>query len=207
MGGKGQRHWTGPDGRYFYLEDAESGRIRAPGLSVVGGHVVGVTSWVNDTDSVDEDDGTIDNATNGALSHSIYHQGGGPPLTINFDAATLGRLPTYVGFVITDCNPAYDTVIEVIDAQHRCLGRKKVYNSSFSAGEYPCGPGQAAKARFFGMVCSQDKESMGIASVVISVVNPNDLPTQEEDACFEVDHIQYGFVVSSADAMKQPDKQ
>ena len=66
---------------------------------------------------------------------------------------------------------------------------------------------QAAKARFFGMVCSPDKESKGIGSVVISVVNPNDAPAPDEDACFEMDHIQYGFAVraAAADEREVPD--
>ena len=30
-GEKGQRHWTGPQGQYFYLEDVESGAVRRKG--------------------------------------------------------------------------------------------------------------------------------------------------------------------------------
>ena len=206
VGGKGNRHWTGPAGKYFYLEDAESGAIRAPGLSIAGGRVIGVTDTQAGADSVDEDDGTIDNATNGALSHSIYCERGKNLLTIGFDAVVLGRLPTHVGFVLTDCNPAFNTIVEAFDAAHHSLGKTVLYNSSFSPGIYTSGPNMAEKARFIGMVCARGSQPPGIGSVVVTEVAPNGrAPEGDESAGFEVDHVQYGFLPPLADAPADAD--
>ena len=173
VGGKGRRHWTGPKGQYFYLEDFETGAFHAPGLSAseAGAHVTGPAEDPTWADSVDEDDGAIDGATNGAAANSLHSPvtGTSSMMTINFDAAVLARLPSHVGFVITDCRNDFNTIIEAFDASHRSLGKKKFYNSTFGiTGTSLCGPGRAERARFFGIVCSEDQQPAGIASIVIS---------------------------------------
>jgi hypothetical protein len=70
-GNKGQRHWIGPHGQYFYLDDLESGEIRTPGLSRMGGKIQGVTIKPDTADSVDEDDGAIDGGNDGARTRSL----------------------------------------------------------------------------------------------------------------------------------------
>jgi hypothetical protein len=203
-GGKGQRHWVGPSGQYFHLEDFESGSVHAPGLSVAepGARVIGVIEDATWADSVDEDDGAIDGATNGAAAHSLHSPvtGDSSMITINFDAAVLGRLPTHAGFVITDCRGEYNTVVEAFGASHRSLGKKKFYNSTFDlTGTALCGPGRAEQARFIGIVCSQDQQSAGIARIVISQVRVNGTTPPPKLSPFELDHIQYGFAPAATD--------
>jgi hypothetical protein len=188
-GDKGQRSWTGPQGQYFYLEDMESGEIHAPGLSRMGGHIQGVTVKPDTTDSVDEDDGVIDNANRGDITHSLWFGGDGGALTIWFDANVLGRLPTHVGFVITDCSPDVNTRVEVFDQAHRLLAKEKLYNVTFAEADHRAGPGRAAESRFFGIVRANAEDRGGIGSIVLTEVFPND---RRADQGIEIDHIQYG---------------
>ena len=160
--------------------------------------MIGVSDVTEAADSVDEDDGKIDNATNGALAHSIYRDNSGNSLTVSFDAAVLGRLPTHVGLVITDCSAWLNTMVEAFDASGRSLGTKKVYNCTFATDVHTSGPDQAARARFIGVVCPK-----GIKSVTFACVAPNGrTPEPSESPSFEVDHVQYGFTPSDTSAAR-----
>jgi hypothetical protein len=182
-GDKGQRHWVGPLGQYFYLEDLESGAVRATGLSIEGGRVVGVNDDPKATDPVDEDDGVIDNATDGTVSHSLYDASS---VTFVFDKAVLGQLPTHVGIVVTDSDRAFNTTLEAFGAAGELLGKKKLYNSTFARDTHACGAGAAEKSRFCGVVSA----SPGIARLVVTAVAVNNRVAKSG---IEVDHIQYGF--------------
>ena len=118
------------------------------GLSRMGGKIQGVTIKPDTADSVDEDDGAIDGANHGARTRSLWFAGDGASLTLSFNAQELGRLPTHVGFVITDCSPNVNTQIDVFDGASRLLAKHRVYHSTFATADRRCGKDQAAKARF-----------------------------------------------------------
>ena len=202
-GVKGERRWNGSAGQYFHLEDFEMGAIHAPGLWIISHGRLEVIGAGRSTDSVDEDDGTIDAATNPALAHSIHNQGTNRSLRIGFDAKVLGRLPTHVGLAITDCRPAFDTIIEVFGEPYRLLGKKRLHNESFAESNVP-GPGAAKKARFIGMVSTNTYANSGISLVVLTEV-PTDGVISDKDAGIEIDHIQYGFAQPENDR-KEADK-
>jgi hypothetical protein len=141
---------------------------------------------------VDEDDGSIDQATDAALSHSIFHSDGGQPLRLGFDAEALGRLPTHVGLVLTDYNPGFDTLVEVYGAHYRLLGKKRFSRKSFAADVFHGAPDAAKKARFLGAACVEGNSAGGISLLVLTQAAA-DGSAPREKAGIEIDHIQYGF--------------
>jgi hypothetical protein len=163
---------------YFHLEDFEDAALNTSGVAASAGwSVVGPGGF---TDSVDSDDGTLDNS--GAAGHSFFSNNTQSSLTLTFSAAALGgNLPTHVGIVWTDVGSATPTLgvgavtFSALDAEGNALG---------SFGPFTLGDGTALSAtsedRFFGVV-----HAGGISSLTISMDNSVD---------WEVDHLQYGFV-------------
>jgi len=163
---------------YFYLEDFEDGFLNTPGASAtMGWHALGPGTL---TDSVDADDGVVDNS--GADGHSFYSGNTHSSLTFTFSAASLGgNLPTHAGLVWTDVGNATPALgigsvtFSALDANGNSLG---------SIGPFTLGDGTALSAtaedRFFGVI-----HAGGISSFTISTDNSLD---------WEVDHLQYGFL-------------
>lgn len=83
----------------YVLQTMENGIFGGPGIgsNLFSGSIVGPGGL---TDSVDGDDGAIDGS--GTLGRSLFNVAGGNGVTITFDAAILGGLPTEVGIVWTD---------------------------------------------------------------------------------------------------------
>lgn len=103
-------------GGYFHLEDVEDGAINTPGLTNSGASPTGPGGI---TDSVDEDDGTVDGS--GQFGRSMFGSGS-TGFQFSFDALVLGGLPTHVGIVWTD-GAAFNTVtFEAFDALNASLG-------------------------------------------------------------------------------------
>lgn len=81
----------------FYLENFEDNLLNTPGLSAINGNVRGPSGL---TDSVDGDDGVIDDSGN--LGHDYIVRPGSVGVTFVFSPQPFGRLPTYAGLVATD---------------------------------------------------------------------------------------------------------
>lgn len=186
------RHATGTDGRFFHLEDYESGVLRAPGLICNSGHPHVLGGVINAqqnpfTDSVNED-----NAAGNGRSFSKESRPG-VPLQFSFEASALGgHLPTHAGIVLTDGPKMKDrrVVFEALDASGNSLGRIDQPGSEFFAGTSRK-PGD--KARFVGAISPK-----GIASMKITITDSEGNPVVSGgNFGFEVDHIQYGFLPSS----------
>lgn len=170
--------FTGMSFSYFHLENFEDGALNAPGLSAVGGSVLGPGRL---TDSVDGDDGAIDGSGTGGHS---YYSGGNQSLAFAFDALALGNLPTRVGVVWTDVGftlggqpPGFGNVqIEAFDQASASLGVH---------GPFPVGDGAfdggTAEDRFLGAI-----HASGISRLVITMPDSDD---------WELDHVQYGYDV------------
>jgi hypothetical protein len=167
--------FSGETFSYFYLEDFETGSLHVPGISVTPGWSIGLPEALRD--SVDADDGVIDGS--GVAGHAFYSQGHSS-LTIVFDAATLGNLPTHAGIVWTDVgfadpvNGFGNLIFAAVDAFGNALG---------SIGPFTLGDGkfsgQTAEDRFFGVINPD-----GISSITVTSTNSSD---------WEIDHIQYGY--------------
>jgi hypothetical protein len=162
---------------YFHLEDFEDGDLNTLGASASAGWSVLGPGLL--TDSVDIDDGVLDNS--GSAGHSFYSNNTQSSLTITFSAAALGgNLPTHVGIAWTDVGDATPTLGEgavrfsALDANGNALG---------SLGPFVLGDGTALSAtgedRFFGVIHAE-----GISSLTLTMDNSVD---------WEVDHLQYGF--------------
>ncbi|MDA2917092.1 hypothetical protein MYX64_09680 [Nitrospinae bacterium AH_259_B05_G02_I21] len=160
-------------GGYFHFEDFEDGLLNTPGVTALGNpeflSVVGPNPL---TDSVDEDDGSIDGS--GAGGHELF-TGQPPAVEFTFDAGVLGHLPTHVGIVWTDGQPGETITFEAFDEAGTSLGTV--------TGNHADGTtfGTTAEDRFYGVI-----HGGGISKIRIS------------DPFFqsgiEVDHLQYGLV-------------
>jgi hypothetical protein len=163
---------------YFHLENFEDGALNTPGLSAVGGSVVGPGSF---TDSVDADDGTIDGFGTSGYS---YYSAGAQSITFNFNGIALGNLPTRVGVVWTDVGFVLsggtigfgNVQIEAFDQTSASLG---VFGP-FAVGDGAFG-GQTAEDRFLGAI-----HPGGISRLVVTMPDSTD---------WELDHVQYGYDV------------
>jgi hypothetical protein len=162
---------------WFHVEDFEDGLFNAPGVTVSPSTaVIAVDGY---TDSVDGDDGVIDGS--GSDGHSLWSNFSTPYFQFDFDAATLGALPTHVGLVWTD-------VGQVSSGQY---GTSNVTFEAFDQfgvtlgiiGPYLLGDGsisgETAEDRFFGAI-----NDGGISRIVIRSPTTND---------WEVDDLQYGL--------------
>ena len=152
---------------YFHLEDFEDRAVNTPGLSADS------ASFGNDfgtlVDSVDGDDGTIDDMCPTGSCDSIF---GGGQVTFTFDAVALGALPTHVGVVWTDGGTGCDVTFEAFDTEGTSLGA----TTATAVGD-DSNTGTTAEDRFLGIVAPA-----GVASFRIS----------NSTGGTEADHVQYG---------------
>jgi hypothetical protein len=149
---------------YFHLENFEDDSFE-PGWSIGGVQTRTGPSGI--TDSVDEDDGTIDGSGTGGSSHFEA-----AAFSVDFDAGALGALPTHVGFVWTDGGEAVTVTAEFFGPGHVSLGSivaPGIGDASIN--------GETDEDRFFGWI-----DSGGIESVSISHTGGG----------YEIDHLQYG---------------
>jgi len=159
----------------FYLEDFEDRLLNVPGVTIDKG-IVTSTRWAGfpNIDSVDADDGYVDNVCNGC--DSWWYAPGSAGLFIRF--ATDGALPTHVGVVWTDGMGV--TTFEAFDRNNVSLG---------VVGPVPLGDDTSDTAfgedRFFGV-----KHDGGISHVFIA----------NSIGGIEIDHLQFGFQEVCEDA-------
>jgi hypothetical protein len=168
---------------YFYLEDFEDGLLNTPGVTASPGWIV--SSPGPFTDSVDADDGLIDNS--GTNGHSYISALSNTNLTLTFDAAALsGKLPTHVGIVWTDVGQVKfgfagrgDVLFSAFDTNGTLMGTIIATNLG-DGSPFGSGPNATSEDRFFGAT-----NATGISSISMSMLNSAD---------WEVDHLQYGAI-------------
>lgn len=154
----------------YVLQTMENGVFGGPGIgsNLFSGSIVGPGGL---TDSVDGDDGSVDGS--GTLGRSLFNVAGGNGVTITFDAAILGSLPTEVGIVWTD--GAGSTLFEAWGpgtVPIGTIGPVSIADNVVS--------GQTAEDRFFGV-----RDAGGILKIRIS----------NTFGGIEVDHFQYTLSV------------
>jgi hypothetical protein len=155
---------------YFHLENFEDGALNTPGATNTGGIVLLRSDMFSD--SVDGDDGTIDNDgnTGGATTGAMY-SAGLSSIEVNFNAALLGgMLPTHVGLVVTDVLTDSAMTFTAYRA-----GNPLGSVSGFQVSEIVH---TTAEDRFYGFT-----DPVGIDRVVITAVT---------DVDWALDHVQYG---------------
>ncbi len=154
---------------YFYLEDFENG-ISSTGFFAYEGTLRDPGTM---TDSVDFDDGVIDGFGQDGYSWAVEGlEGQGAELTIEFQAFSLGQLPTHAGLVWTDGNEDAMVTITAFGAGGNTLG---TLTTMLGDGLHD---GSTAADRFLGAQYDE-----GIFQLRISVSMGN----------LEIDHLQYGF--------------
>jgi hypothetical protein len=162
---------------YFYLEDVEDNAINTPGLTVTGSGlcITGFSCFIGAglTDS-------IGNGGDGSLGRSIW-AAGPTGITLTFNAAALGGLPTAAGVVWTDGSGA--TTFAAYDA----AGSQIALIVSTSADNRF--DGTLADDFFYGAT-----DAAGIARIVISNTSGG----------IEIDHIQYGGGAAAARPVSAP---
>lgn len=168
--GAGDSPWNPSQFSFFHLDTMEDGALNAPGVSASVGAVIGPGGL---TDSVDEDDGSIDGS--GSFGRSFFFIGGSTGISFTFDASALGALPTHAGLVWTD--GAGTITFEAFDSNGASLGTLSGNhaNGSFS--------GETAEDRFYGW-----ENAGGISRIHI----------RNSSGGIEVDHLQYGVVPEPA---------
>lgn len=165
-------------GGYFYLENFEQGFVTTPGVSILGGFVLGPGT---NTDSVDADDGSIDGL--GQAGHSYYSNS--TSIEFDFSDVLLGHFPTHAGLAWTDIGETAGdlfgrgtVVVEGYDSDGFSLGQ---IVAQLGDGRID---GTTAEDRFFGFI-----NPGGISSLVISISSSED---------WEIDHLQYGYAPEPA---------
>lgn len=150
---------------YFVLEDVEDNSFANAGLAVTGSSLC-ITGNPGCFPSGLTD--SVGNGGNPNLGRSIWANGS-PGITLTFDAAVLGSLPTAVGLVWTD--GAGRITFTAYDQNNVLLGT--------IIGEHADGSfsGTLVDDRFYGWT-----NATGISRVVISNTSGG----------IEIDHIQYG---------------
>jgi|SRR5882672_1605372 len=156
----------------FVLEDFEDGLLNVPGVSAVAGYVTSTHFTGAIIDSVDGDDGVINGAC--ANGDSFFNAGN---VRFQFDAQTLGGLPTSVGIVWTDGGPGCTVTFEAFDANAVSLG----IATAPSLGD-GSNTGTTAEDRFFGIVFAG-----GIHEIKVT----------NSTGGIEVDHLQYNLPCAS----------
>ncbi len=163
---------------YFYLEDFEDGALNTPGVTA---SVPVQMTPPGSSDSVDEDDGSVDGS---GLSGKEMSSNGQSTVSFTFNATTLGGLPTYAGVVWTDVGVSgeglgFGTVIfEAFDADGNSLGATPgvLLGDGMNAG-------QTAEDRFFGAA-----HPAGISKIQL---------TMPQSIDWGLDHVQYGRVANA----------
>ncbi len=154
---------------WFYLEDVEDHLVNEPGLSAPKTKLS--SDFVKtDIDSVDADDGVL--ADNDCLDcDGIWGAG---EITLDFDEAVLGTLPTHVGLVWVDGFGTVSFWLNWTCGSEEVIG--PVSDADFpDADQF----GGTAEDRFFGMVVPEGVSSMTISNTIGGI---------------EADHIQYGVL-------------
>lgn len=161
---------------YFHLETFEDGLFNTPGISASAGIVASGSS----ADSVDGDDGIINNQGTGRS----WYSNGASVMEFTFDASALGGLPTHVGMVWTDVGQTSfgafgfaPFVFEAFDANN--LSVAFIGPTTLGDGQFT---GQTIEDRFFGALNIPN----GIARMRMTSLSSTD---------WEVDHIQYGRII------------
>ncbi len=157
-------------GRTFFLEDVEDGLVNSPGLTATGS----ITGPGGITDSVDCDDGIIDN--NGVAGRSIFNNGS-TGVVATFNAGVLGGYPTSAGMVWTDGGQTNTVTLEAWDENGVSLGT--IVAPNIGDGNFNS---DTAEDRFFGVY-----HAGGISKIFMNLVPFGG------GSGIEVDHIQYGF--------------
>ena len=163
-------------GGYVHLENFEDGVLDTLGATSFSGEVTGPGGI---TDSVDEDDGTIDGS--GQLGRSYFSSNGAAGLIFLFDAVVaLGTLPTHVGIVWTDGAAFNEVTFEAFDGANNSLG--SIVAPNIGDGNFGS---MTAEDRFFGII-----DFGGISRIKIhnSMLMGGGLG-------IEADHLQYGLTV------------
>ena len=159
---------------YFYLENFEDHLLNVPGVTASAGGVTSVIFGPAIHDSVDVDDGAIDDSE---LKGDSYFSGNGAAgIKFTFDAGILGSLPTKAGIVWTDGFGT--TTFEAFDQNGISLctiGPVAIADGSFN--------GETAEDRFFGVT-----NAGGISAIFIS----------NTAGGIEVDHLQYGLAIANS---------
>lgn len=169
--------FVGQSFTWFHYEDFEDGLFNTPGVTV--SPLTSVIAVDGYTDSVDGDDGLIDGS--GSDGHSLWSNFASSYFQFDFDAGTLGALPTHVGLVWTDVGQVTsgqygysDVTFEAFDQFGATLG----VIGPFLLGDGSIS-GETAEDRFFGAI-----NDGGISRIVIRSPTTND---------WEVDNLQYGL--------------
>lgn len=157
-------------GSSFFLEDVEDNLVNSPGLISTGF----VTGPGGITDSVDCDDGFIDN--NGVNGRSIFNDGATGVLA-TFNAGALGGFPTAAGMVWTDGGQTNTVTFEAWDSNGVSLGT--IVAPNIGDGNFNS---DTAEDRFFGVY-----HAGGISKIFMNLVPFGG------GSGIEIDHIQYGF--------------
>jgi len=164
----------------FCVEDFENGKFDVPGATGNGVPVApgGIT------DSVDEDDGTIDGS--GTAGHSYFQGNGAGGIQITFDEARTHGLPTEVGIVWTDGGVGAPITFEAFGHDGLSLlgpnGPNDHADDNFGGG--------TGEDRFYGAT-----NPAGISKIVISNTSGG----------IEVDHLQLNRCILCGDTNRDLD--
>jgi len=153
-------------GSGLHLENFEDGALNLAGVTANHGHVQGPGS---NTDSVDGDDGSMNNL--GRDGHS-FSSGSSKSITFKFSNSGGQGLPTMAGLVWTDGHHDSTIRFRAWDNAGKLIGKIKV-----SVGDLVRN-GTTAEDRFLGLVSSK-----GISKIRIS----------SNYAGFEIDHLQFAY--------------
>jgi hypothetical protein len=148
----------------FPFENFEDATLNTPGVTPSAGSPYAPSGI---TDSVDADDGTVDNSGTGG--HSFFSGNGAAGIRFDFDDGVLGALPTAAGIVWTDGEGFYS--FEAFDALGASLGTLGPFSAAGAVS------GETDEDRFFGVY-----DAGGISAIFIS----------NTAGGIEVDHLQYG---------------
>lgn len=160
---------------YFYLENFEDGLLNTPGVTRTGGIIL--LRHDDFSDSVDGDDGIIDNNgnTGGATTGALY-SAGLFSLEFDFNSEQLGgQLPTHVGLVMTDAVTNTDMSLRAY--------RNNMFLGSATGFQVSEVQHVTQQDRFYGFI-----DLNGIDHIVIEAETDND---------WAMDHLQYGAVSES----------
>jgi hypothetical protein len=152
----------------FFLENFEDGLLNTPGAAAIGG--VALRRADDFYDSVDGDDGVIDNNGNtGGSTTGAYYSAGLSTLRSSFTPLP-GGLPTHAGLVVTDTLADSDITLRAFRGGP-LLGQ--VSGHHIHEHLHFC-----AQDRFYGFV-----DAGGIDAIEISAATDSD---------WAMDHLQYG---------------
>ena len=162
------------------IEDFEDG-LNTAGL--IATHSGVVHEGNPQVDSVDGDDGDIDNFGNDGASY--FSNAVTQTLGFEFDASVLGGLPTHAGLVWTDVGNLFssDVIVGVADVSFSAYDASNQLIGTIGPSAVGDGStfGQTAEDRFFGI-----QHDAGILRIEITQADSND---------FEIDHVQFATAV------------